>query len=88
MQKHLCGLIHVEKLSLNDKSYGYDSKRSGFTSEQSGSGRGAVGGWSGTGRNGQNQVAQGFAADSVELMQNARLQPVTKQNPVVVVASV
>ena len=86
--KHLCGLIHVEKLSLNDKSYGYDSKRSGFTSEQSGSGRGAVGGWSGTGRNGQTQVAQGFAADSVELMQNARLQPVTKQNPVVVVASV
>ena len=85
--KHLCGLIHVEKLCLNDKSYGYDSKRSGFTGEQSGSGRGAVGGWSGTGRNGQTQVAQGFAADSVELMQNARLQPVTKQNPVVVVAS-
>lgn len=85
--KHLCGLINVESLRLNDQRPEYDSKRSGFNNEQSGSGRGAVGGWSGSGRTTQTQAGQGLAADSVDLLQNARIATTSNKNPVVVLAN-
>jgi DNA primase catalytic core len=85
--KHLCGLIAVEKLTFNDQSHAYDDKRSGLHGEQSASGRSAAGGWPGAGRTSQTQAAQGFAADSVDVLQKPRIQPATSQHPVVVMAN-
>jgi len=85
--KHLCGLIDVAQINEQRQKPVYDSKRSGVKQVQSVSGRGAVGGWSGAGRSEQMQADTGFAPDSVELMQNARIQTVTSQHPVVVMAN-
>jgi len=83
-EKHLCGLINVENMTLIDKSHEYDSKRSGVNSEQSGSGRGAVGGWSGAGRSEKTANSRGKTSDLAVLSEKARIQPVTSKNHVVV----
>jgi len=85
--KHLCGLIDVGQINEQHQKPVYDSKRSGVKQVQSASGRGVVGGWSGASRSEQMQADTGFAPDSVELMQNARIQTVKSQNPVVVMVN-
>ena len=82
--RQLCGLIDVQEL---DKVNDYDERKLGQKERKLSSSLPQVAPKLGVVQSTQTQVAQGFAADSVDVMQNARLQPVTKQNPVVVVAS-
>jgi len=82
--RQLCGLIDVQEL---DKANDYDKRKLGQKERKLPSSLPQVAPKLGVVQSTQTQVAQGFAPDSVDLMQNARLQPVTKQNPVVVMVN-
>ena len=82
--RQLCGLIDVQEL---DKINDYDERKLGQKERKLPSSLPQVAPKLGVVQSTQTQVAQGFAPDSVDLMQNARLQPVTKQNPVVVMVN-
>jgi DNA primase len=79
--RQLCGLINVQEL---DKTNEYDERKSGLEQRKSMPSLPQVCTKSGVGQTSQSHASKGSAVDSVDLMKNARLQPVSSKNHVVV----
>lgn len=87
--KHVCGLIDAATLAKTAGGDHDDGKRSGQDKQQSATGRGLVGGQSGAGCLTQSEAAPGLPAESKDVPQNTRiqpLQPLHNGSPVLVAA--
>ena len=81
--RQLCGLIDVQEL---DKKQDYDERKLGLSGRKLVPSQPQVTTKLGVGLPTQSHAGKGLAPDSPVLVQNARIQPVSSQNPVVVVA--
>jgi hypothetical protein len=79
--RQLVGLIDVQELGKTNE---YDERKLGQKERKLVPSQPQVSPKLGGGMTSQSQASKGFAADSVDLVQNARLQPVSSKNHVVV----